>query len=75
MEIQNVLFDWLPSEAAENDAKQLEIPKKTKNNVLLNNKCLFNFLVDRDAVAALKEFQELSKLFLTERRFRYNICV
>jgi hypothetical protein len=75
MEIQTVLYDRLRSEAAESYAKQLEIPKKTEYNILLNNKGLFNFLVDRDAVAALKQFQELSKLFPTEGRFRYNICV
>lgn len=75
MEIQTVLYDRLRSEAAENYAKQLEIPKKTEYNVLLNNKGLFNFLVDMDAMAALKQFQELSKLFPNEGRFRYNICV
>ena len=75
MEIQTVLYDRLRSEAAENYANKMEIPKKLEFNVLLNNKGLFSFLVDMDAEAALKQFQELSKLFPTEGRFRYNICV
>lgn len=75
MEIQTVLYDRLRSEAAENYANKVEIPKKTEFSLLLNNKGLFSFLVDMDATAALKQFQELSKLFPSEGRFRYNICV
>jgi hypothetical protein len=69
------LYDRLRSEAAENYANKVEIPKKTEFSVLLNNKGLFSFLVDMDAAVALKQFQELSKLFPNEGRFRYNICV
>ena len=75
LEIQTVLYDRLRSEAAENYANRMEIPRKTEFSILLNNKGIFSFLVDMDAQAALKQFQELSRLFPNEGRFRYNICV
>lgn len=75
MEIQTVLYDRLQSEAAEKYVGKLEIPKKTEFSVLLNNKSMFNFLVDLDAMVALKQFQELSRIFPNEGRFHYNMCV